>query len=131
MRPHNDPMNWWLSNPTSPQRKRDGLPEGKWVLVNGVQRFEAHTTPHVTLPKPKRRTTPAEQPRHAAWHPIISAIRFPGRPCCEVCACLLTHAHEPCPGCLAWDERDAVSASWRMVETRYTNSTTRESEVAA
>ncbi len=36
--------------------------------------------------------------------------------CCDHCGCLLAHANETCPGCLAWAERDAVLASWRRRE---------------
>ena len=106
-------LDYWLDRPTTEPTDRYGLPAGEWVRVGAVLRFRPSPIPHKPTPKPKRRSTPAEQPRHSKWHPIISPLRFAGRPCCNVCRCLLTHADETCPGCLAWAERDAVRTSWR------------------
>jgi len=120
MRPHNDPMNWWLSNPTSPEHKRDGLPAGVWVLVNGVRRFETAVVPYVD-------PTGLDHLDHALLETIArnlaatatDIIAAKTHAICAECGCLITPT-EVCPGCLVWAERALVAASWRMAEERFT-----------
>ena len=121
MRPHNDPLHWWLSNPTSPLRKHDGLKGGHWSRKpSGVLAWVKDSEPTVKPRRFKRPDAPTSQRRRGDNRLIWPSIRFAGRPCCGHCNCLLAYEGEVCPGCLVWAERALVAASWRMAEERFT-----------
>lgn len=67
--------------------------------------------------KPRDHDTDLANEEHALMarmgHNLRTRMYVIERPTCDQCGCLLKHADETCPGCLAWAERDAVLASWR------------------
>ena len=153
-------LDYWLARPASKHDPDDELTGGRWVRKGLSMVYVPDDDPDPcdavdrraderaeAIAKIRRRTVAGQRRKSRAERPLGHVVAFTPlhldeadllarmrinlgwiKPICEGCGRINEGI---CDACLIWAERDAVSASWRMVETRYAKSTTRESEVAA